>query len=174
MNRKAFQHHDFCFSMFSKIKMKYLKIEWVHIMSFVWWGSHIIIEQNVNVFSWFRNQTLSYLTMITSVVIENETIHKKNQHNKDEAFSRCPQGQACMSWSVQTLVSNRGLKPTCCSRRDSFQCKSKYGCKDQESKQSSTTPAPGYQWESNKLTVRHHKREPRGQPCMQQVTTRHK
>ena len=29
---------------------------------------------------------------------------------------------------------------------------------------SSTTPDPGYQWESDKLTVRHHKREPRGQP----------
>ena len=42
--------------------------------------------------------------------------------------------------------------------------KSKYGCKDQESIQSSTTPDPGYQWESDKLTVRHHKREPRGQP----------
>ena len=26
------------------------------------------------------------------------------------------------------------------------------------------TPDPGYQWESDKLTVRHHKREPRGQP----------
>ena len=26
-----------------------------------------------------------------------------------------------------------------------------------------TTPDPGYQWESDKLTVRHHKREPRGQ-----------
>ena len=36
--------------------------------------------------------------------------------------------------------------------------------KDQESIQSSTTPDPGYQWESNKLTIRHHKREPRGQP----------
>ena len=34
--------------------------------------------------------------------------------------------------------------------------------KDQESIQSSTTPDPGYQWESDKLTVRHHKREPRG------------
>ena len=30
--------------------------------------------------------------------------------------------------------------------------------------QSITTPDPGYQWESDKLTVRHHKREPRGQP----------
>ena len=28
--------------------------------------------------------------------------------------------------------------------------------KDQESIQSSTTPDPGYQWESNKLTIRHH------------------
>ena len=27
-----------------------------------------------------------------------------------------------------------------------------------------TTPDPGYQWESDKLTVRHHKREPRGHP----------
>ena len=41
---------------------------------------------------------------------------------------------------------------------------SKLGCKDQESIQSSNTPDPGYQLESDKLTVRHHKREPRGQP----------
>ena len=30
---------------------------------------------------------------------------------------------------------------------------SKDGCKDQESIQLSTTPDPGYQWESDKLTV---------------------
>ena len=30
---------------------------------------------------------------------------------------------------------------------------SKKGCKDQESIQSSTTPDPGYQWESDKLTA---------------------
>ena len=30
---------------------------------------------------------------------------------------------------------------------------SKSGCKDQKSIQSSTTPDPGYQWESDKLTV---------------------
>ena len=36
--------------------------------------------------------------------------------------------------------------------------------KDQESIQSSTTPDPGYQWESDNVTIRHHKREPRGQP----------
>ena len=42
--------------------------------------------------------------------------------------------------------------------------KSKKGGKDQESIQSSTTPDPGYQWESDQLTVRHHKREPNSQP----------
>ena len=36
--------------------------------------------------------------------------------------------------------------------------------KNQEPIQSSTSPDSGYQWESNKLTIRHHKREPRGQP----------
>ena len=34
--------------------------------------------------------------------------------------------------------------------------------KDQESIQSSTTPEPGYQWASDNLTIRYHKREPRG------------
>ena len=28
--------------------------------------------------------------------------------------------------------------------------------KDQESKQSSTTPDPGYQWESDNVKIRHH------------------
>ena len=46
---------------------------------------------------------------------------------------------------------------------------SKKGGKYQESIQSSTTPDPGYQWASNKLTVtcRHHKRELRGQDNLQ-------
>ena len=38
---------------------------------------------------------------------------------------------------------------------------------DQESIQSSTTPDRGYQWESNKLTVRHHRRELRRQDNLQ-------
>ena len=38
---------------------------------------------------------------------------------------------------------------------------------DQESIQSSTTPDPGYQWESNKLTVRHHRLELRSQDNLQ-------
>ena len=35
--------------------------------------------------------------------------------------------------------------------------------KYQESIQSSTTPDPGYQWESDNATNTYHKREPRGQ-----------
>ena len=35
---------------------------------------------------------------------------------------------------------------------------------DQELTQSSTTPDPGYQWEIYNVTIRHHKRELRGQP----------
>ena len=41
---------------------------------------------------------------------------------------------------------------------------SKKDGKDKESIQSSTTPDPGYHWESDNFTTRHHKREPRGQP----------
>ena len=44
--------------------------------------------------------------------------------------------------------------------------------KDQESIQSSTTPDPGYQWESDNAIIRHHKQEPRS-VLSQQVTTRH-
>ena len=44
---------------------------------------------------------------------------------------------------------------------------SKEDGEDQESIQSSTTPDPGYLWESNKLTVRHHKRELRSQDNLQ-------
>ena len=40
--------------------------------------------------------------------------------------------------------------------------KSKKEDKDQEPIQSSTTPDPGYQWECDNVTIRHHKREPRG------------
>ena len=35
--------------------------------------------------------------------------------------------------------------------------KSKKEGKDQESIQSSTTPDPGYQWENDNVTIRHHK-----------------
>ena len=45
--------------------------------------------------------------------------------------------------------------------------KSKKESKDQISLQSTTTTDPGdlgYQWESDNFTIRHHTREPRGQP----------
>ena len=50
--------------------------------------------------------------------------------------------------------------------------------KDQESILSSITPDPGYQWESNKLTIRHHNRKPRVNPfpaetTMHQLTDTH-
>ena len=41
---------------------------------------------------------------------------------------------------------------------------SKKGDKDQEWIQSSTIPDPGYQWESDNVTTRHHKREPSDHP----------
>ena len=47
---------------------------------------------------------------------------------------------------------------------DFWLCMSKKEGKDQQSIQSSTAPDPRYQWESNKLTIRHHTREPRGHP----------
>ena len=49
-------------------------------------------------------------------------------------------------------------------RKISLAVLSKKEGKDQESTQSSTTPDPGYQLESDNVTIRHHKREPRGQP----------
>ena len=69
------------------------------------------------------------------------------------------------------LLRSLPLNNTECLTSDINQ--SKLGCKDQESIQSSTIPDPGYQWESDKLSVRHHKRDPRGHPFPQQVTTKH-
>ena len=43
-------------------------------------------------------------------------------------------------------------------RRLLFSSAEKKEGKDQKSIQSSTTPDPGYQWESDNLTIRHHKR----------------
>ena len=44
-----------------------------------------------------------------------------------------------------------------------FDTYSKKVSKDQESIQSSNTPDQGCQWESDNVTIRHHKREPRCQ-----------
>ena len=50
------------------------------------------------------------------------------------------------------------------NKANSSDTESKKEGKVQESVQSSTTPDPGYQWESDNVTIRHQKREPRGQP----------
>ena len=52
------------------------------------------------------------------------------------------------------------------NKTNSSDTESKKGGKGQESIQSGTTPDPGYQWESDNFTVRHHKRESRSQPFL--------
>ena len=44
------------------------------------------------------------------------------------------------------------VQNSACKMQEEFLLESNLGCKDQESIQSSTTPDPGYQWESDKLT----------------------
>ena len=68
----------------------------------------------------------------------------------------------CESSNVYEYTKEMGKRCTILfliSCRDTLLCNllfsNKEG-KDQESIQSSTTPDPGYQWESNKLTIRHH------------------
>ena len=51
--------------------------------------------------------------------------------------------------------------------------RSKKEDKDHESIQSSTTPDPRYQWESDNFTIRHHKTRAKRSALSQQVTTRH-
>ena len=53
---------------------------------------------------------------------------------------------------------------TCAPRKVLEHTESKKEGNDQKSIQSSITPYPGYQWESDNLTIRHRKREPRAQP----------
>ena len=63
--------------------------------------------------------------------------------------------------SADLFVKEKEIK---INNRKSFKLyKSRKGGKDQESIQSSTTPDPGYHTsESDKNTIRHHKREPMG------------
>ena len=56
------------------------------------------------------------------------------------------------------------FKPVLGILNSQYPDQSKKEGKDHELIQSSTTPDPGYQWESDNVTFRHHKREPRGQP----------
>ena len=65
-------------------------------------------------------------------------------------------------YTIKLAIS--GLQIRVCTGKlfSSFLIQSKKEGKDQELIQSSTTPDPGYQWESDNVTIRHHKREPRG------------
>ena len=73
------------------------------------------------------------------------------------------------SFAIQLYLSPKFPLPQRCESNNigDWLIQSKKDGKDQESIQSSTTPEPGYQWESNKLTVRHHKRELRSQDDLQ-------
>ena len=77
-------------------------------------------------------------------------------------------------WIV-TLKKDQGhriiINFLCCDTIYIYKYTSKKEGKDQESIQSSTTPDPGYQWESDNFTIRHHKREPRGQPFKIKTTS---
>ena len=90
--------------------------------------------------------------------------------------------RVCTGWSEDLLVAHTTLLEISCCRSYLFKIpytrfknfgvaphqlasgEGKKEGKDQESIQSSTTPDPGYQWESDNFTIRHHKREPIGQP----------
>ena len=74
-----------------------------------------------------------------------------------------------MVFLVRDLFSSANFDQTW---RVLLHLQSKKEGKDQESIQSSTTPDPGYQCKSNNYTIRHHKREPRGQSFPSR-TTRH-
>ena len=61
---------------------------------------------------------------------------------------------------VLWVVLNCILKNTIFVAKSLDPDQSKKEGKGQESIQSSTTPDPGYQWESDKVTIRHHEQEP--------------
>ena len=74
---------------------------------------------------------------VTTLGIQGVAQTRKKQYTQNNCV-----GEQC---------DNRG----CDCDEDSYSCleQSQLGCKDQESIQLSTTPDPGYQWESDKLTV---------------------
>ena len=65
-------------------------------------------------------------------------------------FTSTMQGLMCLGQGNKTVLPVV-LQPT------AFLYESKKEGKDQESIQSSTTPDPGYQWESDNVTIKHHK-----------------
>ena len=68
----------------------------------------------------------------------------------------CPMTQHSISIEDKHLL-HKTLCGIRCLTSQSTICKSKEEGKDQKSIQSSTTPDPGYQWESDNVTIRDHK-----------------
>ena len=88
------------------------------------------------------------------------TLHLGNR----KRFFKCPLPRE-QAMQLLFYISHIVLKWHAWSKGESCQnTQSQKKGKDQESIQSSTTPEPGYQWESDNVTIRHHKREPIGQP----------
>ena len=102
---------------------------------------------------------------------------KKNNHRSLTQQGDCKTRKGTLNYitkqrlnikRLQTMGANAKLiieaVIVCCLKcllnmvENMFLCKqSKKEGKDQESIQSSTTPDPGYQWESDRFSIRHHK-----------------
>ena len=65
---------------------------------------------------------------------------------------------------IKSVESSSLIEFSCTIKTKVLAEESKKKGKDHELIQSSTTPDPGYQLESDNFTIRHHKRGPRGQP----------
>ena len=101
------------------------------------------------------NQYLGIETIIKSNIFPLKIYHRPIQTLVHPYFIHHKRVNANMR------NSNTGQDNNKHERFESAVLKVSKGCTDQELIQSSTTPDPGYQWESDKLTVRHHKREPK-------------
>ena len=95
-----------------------------------------------------RNSEKNAINMNTQLTVEIETLLKMKYVLKSRSVT------SLFSELLQSVISFCMMNTYYKSDKDG---------KDQESLQSSTTPDPGYQWENDNVTTRHHKREPRGQ-----------
>ena len=107
---------------------------------------------------------ITYFDSCTSYAYQLKQPHaytyKMHSLSDPECFSTC-------RLYTETLVQTNAKSYT--ARNEVYfinttRNESKKEGKDQGSIQSSITPDPGYQWESDNFTIRLHKREPSGQP----------
>ena len=104
-------------------------------------GSNIFSVKFIKIISHYKKigHNINVLQQTVCLVVNPITVH-----NFAFLFNCKPAGRTSDSMTVST--------------------ESKMECKDQELIESRTTPDSGYKWERDKLTVIHHKREPRVQP----------